>query len=459
MPWQDIQLAQQSYRARSLPVSAQRLVNMYLEANPQGAKGPVALYQTPGLKPWATVGDGPIRGMIRKGALLYVVSGGELYRVTTSGAATLIGSIAGTHNVRMTRNASQIMVATENEVYTYDGTNLLQSSLSGINGVAYLDGYGILTTVGDEKLYITALDDFETISALDFSSADALPDTLVGCIVDHRELWLFGEESIEIWYNSGNASFPLQRVPSGFIERGCTASGSIAKHERSIFWLGDDLHVYMAQGYQPIAISTAPIEELIRARSDFNSAEGFAYNLAGRTFYALSFAGLTIEYDTKTGLWHERVSPGESRWRAQHYARFAHRHIVGDFEAGNLYELDLATYTDNGAAVDRIIDSPPIYAGEPRVTMSEFYVDAETGVGLDGGVDGSDPYLSLSCSDDGGRTWDTPRLVSLGAIGSFSTRPTWNKLGQFRARVMRLQMRAPVKLAIAGCKTRLEVGQ
>ena len=50
-----IQFAAQSYQAKSGVVSEQRLRNLYLEANPSGSKGPVALYGTPGLRLWATV--------------------------------------------------------------------------------------------------------------------------------------------------------------------------------------------------------------------------------------------------------------------------------------------------------------------------------------------------------------------------------------------------------------------
>jgi hypothetical protein len=40
-------------------------------------------------------------------------------------------------------------------------------------------------------------------SALAFSSKDGAPDDLVSLIVDHREVYLLGEVSSEVWVNSG----------------------------------------------------------------------------------------------------------------------------------------------------------------------------------------------------------------------------------------------------------------
>lgn len=78
---------------RSSAVSSELLVNLYLEKNPDGAKGPLSLIGTPGLKPFVTVGDGPIRGLQRLGPDLYVVSGDRCYVVNQNGDAVDLGEI------------------------------------------------------------------------------------------------------------------------------------------------------------------------------------------------------------------------------------------------------------------------------------------------------------------------------------------------------------------------------
>lgn len=64
---------------------------------------------------------------------------------------------------------------------------------------------------------------------------------------------------------------------------------------------------------------------------------------------------------------------------------------------------------------------------------------------------GSDPKILLSTSDDGGETWSTlkkPR--SLGQIGKYLTRVRWLKMGQFRQRLVRLEISEPVRVNIVG---------
>ena len=89
-----IQWAINSYQARALPLSGQRLVNFYAEAAPKDAKDPVVLYGTPGIKKFCDgVGDGPIRGFEVMDGLLYVVSGCTLFSVDKDCVITPLGSI------------------------------------------------------------------------------------------------------------------------------------------------------------------------------------------------------------------------------------------------------------------------------------------------------------------------------------------------------------------------------
>jgi hypothetical protein len=47
------------------------------------------------------------------------------------------------------------------------------------------------------------------------------PDNLVGVVNSHRELLFPGTDTLEIWYDSGDADFPFARQGNAFIERGC----------------------------------------------------------------------------------------------------------------------------------------------------------------------------------------------------------------------------------------------
>src|SRR5262245_21533455 len=113
----------QSYKSQSLPISAQRLVNMYAERQPPDAKTDVAVFGHPGIVPWATCGSGPVRGMHKMGGVAYVVSGQRLYSVTSAGGSTDIGgSISGTGPVSMDDNGSQLLIVNGTNGYLYSST-------------------------------------------------------------------------------------------------------------------------------------------------------------------------------------------------------------------------------------------------------------------------------------------------------------------------------------------------
>lgn len=456
----DIQLAMQAYEGASKVIIDGECQNFYMERNPAGSKSPVALIGTPGLKLWTSVGDGPIRGMILVAGNLFVISGTELYYINRSKASTLVGTVLGTANVHLVENGTDVLIIAGAHNYAARKSQILEIPEPNLVGAAYQDGYGIAAKSNTEQFYLSNNDDLTLWTATDFSSADTFADNLVTLISDHRELWLFGERTTEIWHNTGNAAFPFQRAGSGFIERGCLAPGAVAKEANSVFWPGDDYQVYQASGYTPKPISrpgvTRLIEQLIASEGTANSAWSFTYTQEGHTFYVLNFNNLSLVYDLTTGLWHTRKSWGINRWRANCYANPWQLKLVGDYENGNIYELDMDTYDDNGDTIVRRATSMPINPGAGvRGIMDEFFLDMETGVGLTTGQ-GSDPQMMLDWSDNGGKTWSNEHWAPVGKIGEYTKRVRWQRLGSFRQRILRLSISDPVKSVIVKAKARVE---
>ena len=456
--WVDIPIGTKSYLPRSGTQSVERLVNLYAEPSEDGGKKAVALYGDPGLVLWNTAGDGPIRGMLTApDGSIYVVSGTSLYRYPPVGAGVLIGTIDGTHMCRMVHNGTHLLVAADHGLYYATATELFDhtATLSSICGLAYQDGYGILMQAGSQRVYVTAVDDFSSIDLLDFTALDRNPDLNITCTNSQGELWGFKERTIEVLANTGAATFPFTRV--AFIERGCGAAGSVALGDGSVFWLGNDKRVYRSNGYQPIPISTPAIDRMIAGATGHASAEAFVYTLGGHTHYTISFGDLAISYNLTTRTWRERVSYGLTRWRAQGYALRSDgiTNLVGDYDSGNIYELDIDTYTENSEILARTIVCPPLSADPNPISVHGLALDFEAGVGLTSGQ-GSDPVVLLSWSDDDGRTWSNDVSGSLGALGNYRWRAQFNRLGRSRNRSFRFRISDPVKVAILGVKARLE---
>ena len=87
-----------SYEAPSIYQDAQECINFFPEADltkPEGTRGIVALYPTPGLTSLLSLNTAPVRGMraLSQGNLLIAVVGSLVYSITTSYVSTLIGSL------------------------------------------------------------------------------------------------------------------------------------------------------------------------------------------------------------------------------------------------------------------------------------------------------------------------------------------------------------------------------
>jgi hypothetical protein len=387
---------------------------------------------------------------------LYAVVGGKLYRISSAAGVTELGDIAGSGNVRMSRNETHLWIATNDKLYAANQDEILELPEKNFVGVTYQDGYLIGAQGGGQKWFISAVDDATSLSALDFTSADALPGTCVGIISDHREVHVFKTSSIEVYYNSGASAFPFARTQ--VIERGCASGDSIAKNDNMIFFLGNDLRVYGMGGYQPQVISNNVISELIEARTSPQTAVGFTYQQGGHVFYVLTFSDLTLVYDITTGKWHKRISDLEARWRVNNYVWIDtwRKHLVGDFEDGNIYTLEPDTYDEDGAILRRRAQGAPLWNGGLHMRVDEFMLDIETGVGLVTGQ-GSDPQVVLDWSSNGGKTWSNQLWRSFGKMGEYDEQVRWHMLGRHRQFTPRITITDPVPVRISGAYVRAEM--
>lgn len=499
-----------SYVARSINAADNRMVNLFPEVVPEGGKEPAFLNRAPGLQFQQTIGTGPIRALWAhqtNGSDFYVVSGSEFYKVTgLTATPTLLGTVTGTGPVSIADNGTQIFLACNPDGFIYNEvTNVFaqitDSDFPGAVTVGYLDGYFVFNEPDSQRVWVTELLDGTSVNPLDFASAEGSPDGLVGLIVDHREAWLFGTDSVEVWYDAGAADFPLQRIQGAFNEIGCVAAFSIAKLDNGLFWLGTDARgqgiVYRANGYTGVRVSTHAIEYAIAQYGNISDAVAYTYQQEGHAFYVLTFpaANATWVYDVATQAWHERAgwntATGEfTRHRSNCQCNFGGNTVVGDYENGNIYTLSLNVYADNGGIQKWLRSWRALPTGQnnlKRTAQHSLQLDCESGTGLNGSMiseaiylqteddqylitesgnyliseettpitQGSDPEIMLRWSDDGGHTWSNEHLSKMGKIGEYYRRVFWRRLGmtlKLRDRVYEVSMTDPVKTAIMGAE-------
>lgn len=450
-----IDLYTQQGKSNSPNANSQRTVNFTPMVDP-GSKSVKYLLGSPGLTLVATLATSECRGLRQFRNVGYAVYGNKFYSISSGFVVTERGTLtSSTGPVTISGNGLQVCVCDDPNLYVYDVATTTFAAVTdpdfpGASAVDYMDNFGLFTQPNSQVLWVTGLADFTSVDALDFASAEASPDYLIRPFVDGSTAYLFGQDSIEPWYNSGAADFPLTRISGGTVDRGLGAKFSVAAEDNAVFFLGDDGIVYRLSGSQLSKISTPQVDYAVSQMADFSDARGWTYSLGETKFYVLTFptAAQTWLYDFATQLWHERESYLLGRWRAEWSMQLGGRIVVGDYSSGKLYYIDPNSYTEDGETIVSTHVFPNIHS-EQRIPHNHFEVDIQAGVGLNSGQ-GSDPIMLLSWSDDGGHTWSNEIDMKMGKIGEYKRRCEARRLGSSLDRRYKISVSDPVKRVIHG---------
>lgn len=470
-----IPFASQSYTHDALPLSAQRVLNMYAEQQPPNAKTQVSVHGAPGIVTYAEAGIGPIRGACLLGGLLYVVSGARLYSISNASTpvVTLLGTgISGSGVVSIDDNGDQLMIVNGTNGYVYSTTTGFQlvtdTDFHAANTTTFLDSFFLFDRAGTGEFFRSDLLDGTVYDPLAFGTAESKSDNVLGLRAVKQLLYVFGERTIEPWANNGAANFPFAPVPGGAINRGILGSYAHAMEDEGLFILGDDRIGYRVSGTQLTRNTTHAIERAYQKYTTVTDAIGMAHSWNGHKFITFTFPTMakTWVYDIATQLWHERESRDRNgtplgRWRANCMISAYGKTFVGDAFSGKIGYLSDEVFTEFDDPMYAVATGPPLHANGKRLFMSNFELIIQAGVGLTSGQ-GVDPQAMLDISDDGGNTWSAQQpWMSMGEIGNYKQRLRWKKLGSTEpggTRVMRITMSDPVRRTILAANADVRPG-
>ena len=300
-----------------------------------------------------------------------------------------------------------------------------------------------------------------------FSSKDGAPDDLVTLIVDHREIYLLGETSSEVWVDQGTSPFPFQRIPGTSTQHGIAAPFSVARVGNSFAYLSKNnrgtAQIVQMNGYVPQRISTHAVENTLTGRT-ITDAVAWTYQLEGHEVYVISFPTLQLTwcYDIATGMWHKWLYTNNlgqyERCRGNCAAVFQGYNLIGDYSNGKIYHLDRNIYTDDGQQVKRMRRAPHLTTDLQRQYFEELQLQFQPGVGLSTGQ-GNDPQAMLRWSSDGGSTWSNEHWTTIGKIGKYTNRAIWRRLGTARDRIFEVSVSDPVKAVIISANLKMTAGE
>jgi hypothetical protein len=445
------------------PSTTARLLNCFIEQLPPDAKSPALLSRTPGIQTWATVGTGPIYAMVDALGFLFVVSGTKLYQVDEFSAATELGDIGPVSSIDIDANTDSVVVVNTPNAFYWDGTTFGQITDAdftsrGAGDVEFINNYLLFREPNSGRFFGADLGSATSFDSLQFSTAEANPDELVGMKVDHVQVVNFGKKSVEVWDNTGIAGFPFERAINGYVEIGCFNGRSVAKLDNSVVWLANDYTVRRLDGVTPVRISNHGVEEKIR-NATISTANAFSYSQGGHLFYVLSFNEVTVVYDATTQKWHERQTYASTKWNIASHATAFGLELVGSSENGSIGSLDKSVYTEFGETQLMSWAYQPIYADGARSVHDSIEVVLKTGVGLTTGQ-GSDPEMMLDYSDDSGITWTSLPNKKIGQIGKYRTRVRWKRCGSTdSARAYRGAISDPIEVQMVDTQASIRGGR
>lgn len=437
----DVPFIIQQGQGRSTSQGQQIMQNVYGHTvkNNEGGKKKYNIFSTPGLTQVADSGQAEGRGIWEQNGILYAVFGNTFYSIDSSFNLTALGTLnTSSGYVQMNDGVDQIVMIDGTNGYNYQistatFTVVASNFPSTTKTVCYIDGYFVSPEYQTNLFQISSNGDFKTWAALDFASAEGNADNIISIFCVNRQVWILGEKTSEVWFDAGNADFPLQRIEGAFSEFGIAARYSVAKVSDSLMWLSKTSHgglkVIKVNQLQPQPVSTQDIDKQLADLTTVYDAEAFSYEQEGHEFYVLTFptAGKTFVYDVTEDLWHVRVSTlsgVDTRWQIRNYAFCRNKHVAISFNDGKLYTIDTNSGSENGTAIKRKFRGFPLYQNRYRVTINQLVLDTEKS--LDSGSTAS---VNVAVSRDGGYSFDATQTEAASRHNDFVNPVIWRGLG------------------------------
>lgn len=474
-----LEIATGFYQSDSLPLAAQRCINWEPIVPQAKALNRRALRDVYGIDIQTLTGDtitGINRGAQVVNGVPYFINETALYSFDSANVVTNHGTINGAGRVSLANNGQYLVIVVPGvTAYVFNNEDLSLTEITDIDfqvsdTVSFKDGFFIFTASDGEQFFNSNLNQPLVYDALDFGSADVRPDKIVATHVNHNELFVWGDDTGELFQNIGGSGFPFQRVPGGDIQKGLHAKFSIVDFDNSFVFLGGDVNELTAVwrvGGGVSKISTSAVDNAIQeyTKDEIADAFAFTYALGGNFFVAFTFTSTripsrTLVYDATTSAltgeatWHERQSGVvDDKWRVSAIVNAYGDLIVADSIDGRIGTLNQNTHTEYLKPIFRQKTSMPYQNEQKHLFVSELLLTMESGVG----TITLDPQIGMEFSDDGARTFSTRYFRSYGKIGHYQSIPSWRRQGYApRNRVLRFTTTEPVKSSLLRLDVRVD---
>jgi len=413
-------------------------------------------------------GPGISRGGINWNGVLYRVMGNRLVKILADGSSMVVaGEIGGTDSAKMVYSFTHLAIATNDELYLYDGVALnrvFDTDLGVVKDVVWVDGY-FMTTDG-EKLVVTELGDPFSVNPLKYGSSEADPDPVIALVKLRGEVYAVNRYTIEVFNNVGGDLFPFQRVEGAVVPKGAVATDAVAVFEDAIAFVGggrdDSPAVWLGLNAGVSRISTREIEQIL---AGYTEAELAQISLETRSDAAhdqlwVRCPDRTLVFDAGASrelgspVWYVLTSSivGYAQHRARDLVQCYNKWNVADTQSAAYGTLEKTVSSHWGEVTGWEFGTAIVYAEARGALFHQLEL-----VSLTGGVAaGVDPVVWTQHSSDG-LTWSVERPAKAGKIGDRNKRIVWFGQGLMeRQRMQKFRGTSDCHIAPIRLEARLE---
>lgn len=372
------------------------------------------------------------RGSFKWNGALYGIWGTELRKVTdlVTGATSLIGTIDAAPNVQTAIGFNEAVICVpDGKTYTLSKADVLlditpNSFFQSARDVAHIDGRFIYIPSNGDPAFFSDVGNAGSIQPLSFFDAEELPDLNQAVLNFGNTLYILGEDSIELFRDTGGTPNPFTRIQGarqrfGFI-------GALLEYANSFLFIGreqgQDYGIYATGPGQTAKISNARIDEFLSSYTLEELQEAVPGRFKWRGHDIATFTLARDSFGFLKGKWFrlQTLIDGISRpWLGGFITEFETKYYTAS--KGKLGRFDAAN-ADFGSPKTQIIN---FGFNHPE---NDHFSCQSLDLGIAQGFNASVGTVSLQLSRD--NVLFGPALFrDLGALGEYNKKLTWNPMG------------------------------
>lgn len=412
---------------------------------------------------------GACRGQIKFQDELYQVSGTKLVKIAQDG--TILQNISDDFAIDVSGTAECIMsvgftflviVVRGDRAYAWNNTTFVEITSNYVPAidVTYINGRWVFIPADGSPAFFSDALDPTTIGATSFFDAETQPDKNTGIVNLKERLYILGEETIEVFRDTGTGTIPYQRIDGAAIWSGLLAGRTFYGNTFLILGKNKDNNfgIFAIGSGEATRISNSAVDELlneeytveeletcIAQRLQWKGQDIAVFRLPRHT---LNFNGIGWWFSSSIATFAETQVSGNlfKTWRVNYIT-----HCYGEYYVGDVATDDIGILTD--ASTDY---------GDDIESGFDTFVRAERGsyftvksLELDGLAGQTTPERTIGLSVSGdGLTYGDFFYIGMGDTGEYQRRIEWEfpgGLGYYENFMgIRIRTTAPVDIAGEG---------